>query len=653
MQKTLHDTFTHHFAGRFGGGTRTALLALAICVLSTLFPFAPDSAIAAEAPSANGTRGTRVVDGGGAVWTFNGGLTLRNGAWAAGGSGQEYLYVNLSVYVISSGNVWRWHGSGWDYAGTNVAAIEALVSSGGGGGGSGGSGLREVVTQGSISGGSNQLLVANAAGFSVGEWVIVEIGREPGQGRPGTRGVGGTWPSKSYPTEAQLRSDGSRPNGQFAWAEDTGVVFWRVGGVWYSLAPNRPDRWDNGSYYLSRAVPRSLQARITAIKGNTLTLDRSAAVSVSSANVYLDTAPILNRLIASGAGLSLPAGRFPTGGVVHIQERPGFEFSGQGKDQTTIYSPKGVPSAMIQVFNSPSTVVRDFTLQGNFRDQGFGLNWNGSTAAGTWEPVTDTSAVPGAAFSRGILFTAGAQNSVAQDVRVIDVAQHALGVIYAQNVWGRRIENIQNDPMRQYITWQIQWSDTTGGGCEDCEVRSKYLIPGFEAFRSANVQFIRNKGTNATFAMNGSGGWFIVDTELRVTANSLLPGGAVTPFYWLVTVTANAGVTPYVTTGGTIRNVTMIQEGYVSAAKDTLGGILIDPTNPNIRVESSSYSAPNYSPAPGGTTFGAIGLNSKGVNTTVNGMRVTGTAIPHLANIIVERGSGQGCVAAVVRGCSR
>jgi hypothetical protein len=644
MQKTLHHRTTHHSAGRLGW--RTALLALTICVLSVLVTFT-DSAIAAEAPSANGTRGTRVVDGGGNVWTLDGGRTLRNGAWVAGGAGQEYLYVNLSVYILSSGNIWRWHGSGWDYAGTNVGAIEALVSTSGGGGGGGGVGLREVVTEGSISAGSRQLIVANAGGFSVGEWVIVEIGREPGQGQPGTRGVGGTWPSRSYPSEGQLMSDGA-PEGQFAWAEDTGDVFWRRDGSWQVLNPNR----GGSSYYLGRAVPRSLQARITAIDGNTLTLDQSAAVSVAGANVYLDTAPILNRLIASGAGLSLPSGRFPTGGVVYIRDRPGFELSGQGKDQTTIYSPKGVPSAMIEVFNSTNTVVRDLTLQGNFRDQGFGLNWDGSTPAGTFQPVTDQSVVPGAAFPRGILFFAGAHNGVAQDVRVIDVAQHALGVIYAENVWGRRVENIQNDPLRQYVTWQIQWSDTQGGGCEDCEVRSAYLIPGFEAFRSSNVQFIRNKGTNATFAMNGSGGWFIVDTELRVTPNSLVPGGAVNTAYQLIVVTANIGVTPQVGLGGTIRNVTMIQEGYVNAFNDTLGGILIEATNPNVRVESSSYSAPDYSPAPGGTTFGAIGLNSKAV-TTVNGMRVTGTAIPHLANIILERGGGQGCVAAAVIGCSQ
>lgn len=651
MQHTLHDSGTHHSAGRFGAA-RKALLALAICLLSAFVMFAADPGMAAEAPSTNGTRGSRVVDGGGAVWTIDGNRTLRNGEWVAGGGGQEYLYVNLSVYVISSGNIWRWHGSGWEYAGTNVSVIEALRSTSSTSTSSS-AGLREVVTEGSISGGSNQLSVANTGGFTVGDWVIVEIGKEAGQGQPGTRGVGGTWPSKSYSSEGDLVSDGSQPEGQFAWAEDTGEVFWRRDGTWYNLAPGRPNTIGGGAYYLGRAVPRSLQARITAIAGNTLTLDRSAAVSAAGANVYLDTAPILNRLIASGAGLGLPAGRFPTGGVVHIQDRPGFELSGQGKDQTTIFSPKGVPSAMIQVFNSSNAVVRNFTLQGNFRDQGYGLNWHGSTSAGTFEPVTDQSAVPGAAFPRGILFFAGAHNGVAQDVRVIDVAQHALGVTYAENVWGRRIENIQNDPMRQYITWQIQWSDTTGGGCEDCEVRSTYLIPGFEAFRSTNVQFMRARGTNAVFAMNGSGGWFIVDSELRVTSNSLVSGSAVTPAHPMIDISSNVGITPQASMGGTIRNVTMIQEGYINASNDTLGGILIHANNPDIRVESSSYSAPDYSPAPGNTTFGAIGLNSKGANTTVNGMRVTGTAIPHLANIIVERGSGQGCVAAVVRGCSQ
>ena len=71
---------------------------------------------------------------------------------------------------------------------------------------------------------------------------------------------------------------------------------------------------------------------------------------------------------------------------------------------------------------------------------------------------------------------------------MIDVAQQAVGVSFADNVWARRVVNIQNDLLRQYVQWQFQWADTTGGGCEDCEVRSNYIISGFEAFKATRRQ---------------------------------------------------------------------------------------------------------------------------------------------------------------------
>ena len=52
--------------------------------------------------------------------------------------------------------------------------------------------LRQVASKGSIAAQSNQLTVSSASGFNVRDWVIVEIGNEAGQGRRGTRGVGGT-----------------------------------------------------------------------------------------------------------------------------------------------------------------------------------------------------------------------------------------------------------------------------------------------------------------------------------------------------------------------------------------------------------------------------------------------------------------------------
>jgi hypothetical protein len=511
-----------------------------------------------------------------------------------------------------------------------------------------GADLRQHATTGSISASSNQLTVASASGLKVGDWVIVEIGKEAGQGRRGTRGVGGTWPSKSYATEAQLLADRSQPNRLHAWAEDTGYAFWWLDGQWFNLAPNRPNMFYTGQYYLGKAVPRSLQARITAISGNTVTLDKSAVVSASGANVYLDTAPILTNMIAASGSLALPAGNYPTGGVVWIRNKAGFVLSGQGKDQTRIYSPKGVPSAMIQAYNAPNTTVRDLTLEGNFRDEGFGLNWTGSTPPGTNEPVTETNVPQGAGFPRGILINVASHNSVVQDVRVIDVAQHAVSASYADNVWARRVENIQNDPMRQYVQWQFQWSDSTGGGCEDCEVRSAYVIPGFSSFKSSRVSFIRPKGRNAIMAMNGSGGWLIEGADLRFTANSLHPQGYVTPFHPIVEANTNIGVTPLVALGGTIRNVTIVQDGYLNAKNDTLRGIVVNQNNPDIRIEGVAYYAPDYK-APT-VANGADGLNSTGRNTVVDGMLVVGKVRPGRANIFVQRGSGQNCSAQVVEG---
>ena len=64
---------------------------------------------------------SQIVDGQGAVWTINGsGAILRNGAWAANGTGSRILWLRGTIYVLGSDNTrwWRWTGSGWIYFGT-------------------------------------------------------------------------------------------------------------------------------------------------------------------------------------------------------------------------------------------------------------------------------------------------------------------------------------------------------------------------------------------------------------------------------------------------------------------------------------------------------------------------------------------------------
>ena len=281
------------------------------------------------------------------MWTLENNSVLRNSVPFNYGWASELLWWNGEVYHKGAGTKewYTWDGTTWISNGladpqtgvSTTPTVQPTIT--------GTSGLRTVITTGSIPVNSNQLTLPSSAGFNVGDWVIVEIGKEPGQGMRGTRGVGGTWPAKSYATEAQVYADKSLPNKTYVWAEDTGFVFWWLDGQWYNVAPNRTNTFYTGSYYMGKAIPRSLQAKVTAVNGNTLTLDKNAAVSVSGANVYLDTAPIITDLINKNANLTLPSGNFPTGGVVWIQNKTGFTLSGAGKDATKIYSPKGLPSA--------------------------------------------------------------------------------------------------------------------------------------------------------------------------------------------------------------------------------------------------------------------------------------------------------------------
>jgi hypothetical protein len=489
--------------------------------------------------------------------------------------------------------------------------------------------LRQIITTGSIAAGSSELTIPGdheGGDFHVGDWVIVEIGREPGAGLRGTVGVGGTWPARSYASESELTGDTSLENRTFAWAEDTGYVFWWLDGLWYNIAPDRENTFYTGSYYLGRAIPRSLQTRIVAIDGTTLTLDRSAHVSVEGANVYLDTAPILTAMIAAGGALELPAARYPVGGIVWIRDQTGFTLAGAGRDATTIFSPMGVPSAGIQAWSAPGTTIRDLTLEGNFRDQGFGMNWTGSTDAGTYEPVTETDVPQGGAFPRGVFFGNGSHRGVARDLRVIDVSQQAIGISFSNDTWAYRVENVQHDLLRQYVQWQFQWADADGGGCEDCSVQSTWLISGFEAFKSNRISFIRTTGTNAMFAMNGAGGWLIDGGEIRFTVGCLHPESdrfAASAAHALVNVNTNIGVHG-AGAGGTLRGLTLVQEGYVDGESIVLQGVIVNDLNPNVVIDGLHYTAPDY--VVGSISGGAVGINSTGENNLIQNTTIVGRA---------------------------
>lgn len=509
-------------------------------------------------------------------------------------------------------------------------------------------GLRSLSTTGSISAASTILSVADASGFRVGDHIIVEVGAESGAGARGTKGVGGTWPALSYPSATAREADVSQPNNTFAWQEDTGECWRWTSGTW-----TQPYR---NAYYLAKAVPRALQARITGIAGNELTLSAPAKATAANANVYLDNTPFINQMtyhiwykfgspvgdlrsfLPARATIRLPAGAFHIGGKIYLGEFAApFALVGQG-DTTILQSPRGAPSAQINVVgHRDQTVVRNLKMVGNCRDNGFGFDWPGVQAlprgsgSGGMEWgyadafISETGFTAAGAYPPGVLMTSCIR-CVVDNVTSVDIFQKSIGASYCTDCFARNSRTIMTDGLRQYVQWCYQWADCLGGGIEDCAVTSPRLIAGAEVFRSNRSDITRFVGNNATMASNSSGNFVFADCRIAVTVTSNIE--AVSAFSKQnPLININSNIQPAsgaVAAGGSIVNAVMTQADYIDADKNSLRGIVINAHNPNITVSGGSYAAPDF--RTGSALDGACGINSTGPKTTITGFTVIGKA---------------------------
>jgi len=507
-------------------------------------------------------------------------------------------------------------------------------------------GLKPLVASGAIAAGSNRLALSSNPGFAPGDQLIVEAGGEAGRGSRGSLGVGGAWPALSYAGLAEMRADLRQAPDTYAWRRDSGDVHQFAGGSWVRVPEAR--------YYLAKAVPRALAARVVRVSGDVLTLDRPAAATARGARVHADNAPIFERLSGRGAELAritpqgmtmrLPPGAYALSDGVAIEgARAGWILEG-ARGSSRLFTPRGVflkTPALVTVAASRCQ-VRNLVLQGNARDEGFGLN------------VTETSVPQGRAYPGGLLF-AGVEGGVASDLVIEDVFQKAVGVEHGKEVWARRCLNRMTDGLQDYIQWQFQWADSSGGGAEDCKVESPTLIPGFETFRSAGVVFRRPVSVNASFSCNSSGGWLI--EAPTVTIGPGVRRGAFSPQNPIFNINANIDKTgDLLRLGGKLVDPTVVCERYVDEANDQLrcivinrecvgvtvsGGYPHDPKRGGLIDYRSNWAPPSPLPGPQ-----AVNATAPGV--VVEGLRVKGATVDARAgneNIYCPLGSVSRCVA--------
>jgi hypothetical protein len=453
--------------------------------------------------------------------------------------------------------------------------------------------LRAYKRTGSIEGDSNVLRLSEASSFKPGDQVVVEVGGEEGMGQFGTIGVGGILPATDH-------------HSQF--------------------------------YYRSKDLPLALISRVKVVAhgGRTLLLDKAAATSATNANVHFDNHPLLKKILAEehppGWRVTLPAGDFAISDKLQHMSQGGWIISGVGRDVTILRSPKGVPGGGLHCVGTNDTEIRDFSIVGNAGQNGFGLKHHTN---GSFE------------YSVGVLLTKSS-NCVVRNVACVDVFRKAVWGEYTNNLRVQDCDLTINDPFRGYLDWWFGVSDGSNSTFTRCRIDSKYLIPGFETFRSDGVKFIDCGGKNACFASNSSGNFLLDGFTLRIAAGAQFDEQSFHHRNPLVNI--NSNIQPpndAMAMGGLIRNTDISVEGPIDTVGNLIAAIVINRRNPSVTVNGGIIRYPDGRP---GAEIGPFGVNSTGANTIIRNLTVTGkVANSWEANIYVRDGIVSNCTAERIR----
>lgn len=478
---------------------------------------------------------------------------------------------------------------------------------------------------GSITGGTDSLVLTASGGFLVNDPIIVEVGTEAAVGR-GTVGVGGQWPALGYSNTAAMNADHSQTVNTYAWDESTGNAYQWNGSVWVL---NDPNLW-----YTAKAIPNALITTVTAVSvdGLTLTLADSAVVTATGANVFYNNRDIFQAVsFTPGAVFVMPPGQYATVGDLRIDTIPNVTLTGYSNQATQIFSPKGVTSASFTFASCPTAVAKAFSLKGNALAIGYGLN------------VTQTSIV---AYPSGVRFIQCSGGTM-QDLLVEDVFQQGLFSSLSSDIWAYRSKVIHNEGLQCYIQWMIQWADSTGGGTVDCEVVSFKLTAGIEIFRSTGVQFIRSQARNATYSINTCGDFLLDYPEILIEQGSRISDLSFSLLNPIININPNIDPTdPRMHLGGQVICPTIIQDGYLDPDHNVLIGISVAEQYHNVTITGAYPSGPggliqmpNYF-GPTNNPFEGMGIRSGSLNLIVDGVRITNkTSGPLYGNIHIEGGT--------------
>ena len=334
-------------------------------------------------------------------------------------------------------------------------------------------------------------------------------------------------------------------------------------------------------------------------------------VATTNAIVHYDNLPVWtaatfwdesNPVTTQGDVLvTVPSGSFAFSAQVPFYwHKPGWVIAGQGDDKTEWFSPKGTVSINFLVFESPSTTIRDMRFTGNVGDHGYGTTYYAASVDITLSP-----------------------NTVLTNVVTVNVWR-GLNVSYSGNTKATNFRAYLMEPLRHYISWQIAFANSEGGGCWNCAVFSKYVTAALESFQSSGQSYIGTRLFNGMFSSNSSQSLIIDDLYIRIAAGSahlrdILYNPLVNNN---LNIDSQQGATTPPGGGGTYKNVNMVQDGYVGADPSwgkwfMASGINIDGRTSELNVIGGSYWVPDVMSDNITKAGGVLGVNNYGGNKNI------------------------------------
>lgn len=519
--------------------------------------------------------GAALIDDDGATWSlgsaagsgFNGQRNFHdyNSMWCT------KIKIGDASHVDGNGKRIVYHlnpgGLGWIYeVSPGVWVNPPIADPESGTGGTGGDGI--VSTTGSISSGvgMNKVTVATVSAamtnlFNAGKlYIAVATGGEAtfngrAGGQRGTVGPGGCWPSGTAAsgsggryanTTAMNAALGNWTTGDHVWVEDTGQVYFHNGSGWQNK------NTIGGEDITRMAQPRALCAKVTAINGNVLTVNQTAVVQTTNANVFVDIAVLVQEAVnaaANGTNSDDGSGNLAaTTGlgepfneahitrtvididaiiVANVGSLVEMAWCGLvvvfGKRYITlkstsgirVFHPTGCPGQAIE-FRGCKGCRWQGRIDGNFNpatDQH--MSWGGTTGNNNFNNGGAQNIISGFQEGSNQVYFYQCTGCVSVDARGSNVLSAPTGgyVSLSCRVYRHRYD--QGPPSTTY-TWHSQFQVSDDCHFIDCQVLSDHLIGGAEHFVSGGTypnHHIRWSGRNFLIAVNDGGNRFWIGED--------------------------------------------------------------------------------------------------------------------------------------------